>query len=432
MLGRLLRRRRRSGHRRGNFGELLKDLLHQRLRVLRRARVRIVGEQVVEALPGADPGIDVGVVPGDEQLVHGEVLETLAEQVLGLRRVRGRGVELEHLAQALGRLAQRREVAEGALLLGERVPARHDLLLRLRAHLVEERLLVQLLVLAAGASRHCDDRGQGDQPSHPASSPRNRAIAADLSAVPKTAVPATRISAPRRCNSPALSDSTPPSTASSTPGALWSRMARKRASLSSTSGIRRWPPNPGSTDITRRKPTSGQTSSRAATGVAGLIATPGTAPSAWMRPRVRWRCVTASTCTAIRPAPATANGSTKSSAFVTIRWTSSGNSVSRRTAAHRPGPKVRLGTKCPSITSKWSRSAPAAATERTSSATRPRSHASSEGAMRTRLTGSPTARSRPPRPPARLRAGPAAARSRRRCPGRRPAAPLRAGTRGRG
>ena len=45
------------------------------------------------------------------------------------------------------------------------------------------------------------------------------------------------------------------------------------------------------------------------------------------------------------------------------------------------GPKVMLGTQCPSITSQWIQSAPAASTALTSSASRPKSAERMEGAI---------------------------------------------------
>ena len=43
----------------------------------------------------------------------------------------------------------------------------------------------------------------------------------------------------------------------------------------------------------------------------------------------------------------------------TIRWASNGTSTSGRLAAMTSAPKVRLGTKLPSMTSHWMRSTPA-------------------------------------------------------------------------
>ena len=65
-----------------------------------------------------------------------------------------------------------------------------------------------------------------------------------------------------------------------------------------------------------------------------------------------------------------------------IRCTSRGRLVAARTASITTGPMVRLGTKCPSITSTWIQSAPAFSTARISSASRPKSAERIDGAIR--------------------------------------------------
>src|SRR5262245_49236856 len=57
-----------------------------------------------------------------------------------------------------------------------------------------------------------------------------------------------------------------------------------------------------------------------------------------------------------------------------------GSAVARRTARTTSGPTVRLGTKCPSITSTCTRPAPPRSTRRTSSASWPKSADRIEGA----------------------------------------------------
>src|SRR5580704_15153242 len=64
-----------------------------------------------------------------------------------------------------------------------------------------------------------------------------------------------------------------------------------------------------------------------------------------------------------------------------MRWTSNGFLVYGRSAFTTSGPIEMLGTKCPSITSTWIQSAPAASTARTSSPSRAKSPARIEGAM---------------------------------------------------
>ena len=64
-----------------------------------------------------------------------------------------------------------------------------------------------------------------------------------------------------------------------------------------------------------------------------------------------------------------------------IRWTSNGLAVCGRSAFTTAGPIVRLGTKCPSITSMWIQSAPASSIARTSSPSLAKSADRIEGAM---------------------------------------------------
>src|SRR5262245_49098708 len=64
-----------------------------------------------------------------------------------------------------------------------------------------------------------------------------------------------------------------------------------------------------------------------------------------------------------------------------MRCTSSGSRVTGRIPFTTTGPMLRFGTKWPSITSTWMRSAPAAVTSRTSSPSREKSAESIEGAI---------------------------------------------------
>src|SRR5579859_8034593 len=80
-------------------------------------------------------------------------------------------------------------------------------------------------------------------------------------------------------------------------------------------------------------------------------------------------------------APALANGSRSISGFEHIRWTSKNNLVKGRMRFTTAGPKEMLGTKCPSIMSRWSQSAPERSTRAVSLARRPKSAASNDGAM---------------------------------------------------
>src|SRR2546426_5935708 len=67
-----------------------------------------------------------------------------------------------------------------------------------------------------------------------------------------------------------------------------------------------------------------------------------------------------------------------------MRCVSSGRRAPRRTDCTTAGPIERLGTKCPSMTSTWMRSAPARSASVTCSPRRAKSAARIEGASRTR------------------------------------------------
>src|SRR6185312_4925124 len=79
--------------------------------------------------------------------------------------------------------------------------------------------------------------------------------------------------------------------------------------------------------------------------------------------------------------PALAKASRKGSHGAIIRCVSNVFLLSGRIAFTRSGPKEILGTKCPSITSRWIQSAPAASTARTSSPNLAKSAARIDGAM---------------------------------------------------
>src|SRR3989454_9371975 len=73
-----------------------------------------------------------------------------------------------------------------------------------------------------------------------------------------------------------------------------------------------------------------------------------------------------------------------------MRCVSNGRRVTRRTDCTTAGPIERLGTKCPSMTSTWMRSAPARSASVTCSPRRAKSAARIEGASRTRSLRSGT------------------------------------------
>src|SRR5580698_2923033 len=94
------------------------------------------------------------------------------------------------------------------------------------------------------------------------------------------------------------------------------------------------------------------TSSSIATGVAGLITTPGLHPCDAIKCSVRSRCMQTSWWTDIQVAPASANAGINSSGFSIIKWQSNGTSrTALRSDFTTGGPIVIFGTKCPSMMS---------------------------------------------------------------------------------
>ena len=91
----------------------------------------------------------------------------------------------------------------------------------------------------------------------------------------------------------------------------------------------------------------------ASTGVAGFSDTPAFLPSDLISWIVRCRCGPASGWTVMMSAPALANSGTNRSTGEIIRCTSKTLAECGRSAFTTPGPMVRFGTKCPSITSMW-------------------------------------------------------------------------------
>ena len=120
----------------------------------------------------------------------------------------------------------------------------------------------------------------------------------------------------------------------------------------------------------------------ALSGVDGLMATPAVLPSA---------CYRVQRAVEMRPglgmhgdvvAAGLGEGGQIGVGRPIIRWQSNGFFVRPRIALMTGGPKVMLGTKCPSITSRWIQSAPALSTASTSSPSLERSNASTDGAIR--------------------------------------------------
>src|SRR5438105_1683263 len=99
-------------------------------------------------------------------------------------------------------------------------------------------------------------------------------------------------------------------------------------------------------------------SSSTADGVAGLMATAARLPSVLIFCTVRCRLLLPSQWTRNESEPAATNSSRKESGSEIIRWISRGSRVTRRRDWTITAPMDRFGTKCPSITSTWIRSAP--------------------------------------------------------------------------
>src|SRR5262245_29952197 len=97
-------------------------------------------------------------------------------------------------------------------------------------------------------------------------------------------------------------------------------------------------------------------------------------------------------------APAATKRSTYRSGSWIMRWTSNGRSVTRRSEATTGGPIVRLGTKWPSMTSRWRSRAPPSRTASISSPRRAKSADSSEGASAGPRGMAAAPRGRPPDP----------------------------------
>src|SRR5581483_1857549 len=112
---------------------------------------------------------------------------------------------------------------------------------------------------------------------------RSSPISARGSAAANTACPATNVSAPARKHVPIVSRLIPPSTSSTARLLVRVMSSRVRRILSIECAMNCCPPNPGFTVITRTVSTSGTMSTRASTGVAGLMTTPAAQPSSLIR-----------------------------------------------------------------------------------------------------------------------------------------------------
>src|SRR5436305_4325587 len=252
-------------------------------------------------------------------LAGGEAVQEVA--VLGLRLdvVGGAALEVVGVGGEQQRLAADARVGlhlEGVgevgaglvvLLLGQQLFALDD---RLLGGEPQDRI-VGSAALAAGAGEHQARQGRQRKDSLHTVSWRARSRSSDISAriawgspAPKIADPATHTSTPADTTRAMLSRSMPPSISISIWTPLISIIRLRRRALSSAWGRNAWPPKPGLTDITSTKSSRGRTSTNSSTGVAGLIATPASAPPLRMRSSSRSRWGAASQWTITRDAPA--------------------------------------------------------------------------------------------------------------------------------
>mmetsp|Transcript_31569 Transcript_31569/g.102103 ORF Transcript_31569/g.102103 Transcript_31569/m.102103 type:complete len:313 (-) Transcript_31569:97-1035(-) len=159
---------------------------------------------------------------------------------------------------------------------------------------------------------------------------------------------------------------TPPSTSMSMSRPRSTIQPRIFLILSTIVGMYAWPPKPGLTVITSTWSHRSSTFSIISAGVCGLSATDGEPPPSRILVSVRCRCVFPSTCAITTPGlPGWLVAAVYSSSIVSQLYCDTISCVSNLTvvyflqAAMSSGPKVRFGTKLPSMTSNWIRSTPA-------------------------------------------------------------------------
>ena len=138
------------------------------------------------------------------------------------------------------------------------------------------------------------------------------------------------------------------------------------------------PPKPGSTVITSTMSRPSRYGYTASAGVAGFSAAAAFTPSS-LSSAIHSAVLPLSRCTVIRSAPAFTKSGMYFSGSLIIRCTSKDRAVRGRRHFTMGAPSVMLGTKCPSITSMCSRSAPASCTLRASSPSLEKSDARMEG-----------------------------------------------------
>ena len=111
------------------------------------------------------------------------------------------------------------------------------------------------------------------------------------------------------------------------------------------------PPAPGSTVITSATSIAESAARNGSIGVPGFTLSPALSPRARIALAAAIGSATVSMCTIRWLAPAVAKASRNRRGSTIIKCTSRGSRVSRRIASTTIGPKVRLGTNCPSIMS---------------------------------------------------------------------------------
>src|SRR3989449_254269 len=217
--------------------------------------------------------------------------------------------------------------------------------------------------------------------ARPFSAARRRAIKFSRTWSGKMPLPDTRMSAPASATTGAVSTLIPPSTWISTARCSSSTYFRAARIFGKTSARNACPENPGWTVMTSSRSTSPRYGTLFSNGVAGFRTTPGRIPASRIARIVARTSWSLSTWTVRSSTPASTKAFTKSCGCVTIRWASNGTLVRGRIDLTMAGPIVRLGTKWPSITSMWSRSAPASDASRTWSPRRSKRADKIEGAI---------------------------------------------------
>ena len=197
--------------------------------------------------------------------------------------------------------------------------------------------------------------------------PCHASMVGTMSSFLKRKEPATRTSAPASTQVRAVTSLMPPSTEMWSPGLWSSAHCLAMEILGTQSSMKDWPPNPGWTVMTSTMSASGRKGSILSKGVSGLMEIPTPSPWSEMRLTASLMSPSASTCTVIESHPASAKASMYLAGSCIMRWASKGLSEQGLTALMTGGPKVMFGTNIPSMTSRWTQSAPERSTRATSS-----------------------------------------------------------------